>query len=369
MKPICHICNKEMIDIVYLAKHLRKHKISTKDYYDRYFKKDGEGICYCGKETKFFTLEKGYLKYCGYKCSSNAVEVKEKHVSTCIERYGVNNVNLIDGVRDKHKQTLLKNYGVTSPLKSTCIQNKRIKTLVENYGVSIPLRSQHIMEKKKSTCLKNYGVENSFSSSNIRNKIKQSCIKHFGKEYSFQSDIVKDKIKKTMVLRYGVENPGKSKVILDRSKQTCLNKYGVEYIFQIPYVKKICRANAIKRIEIQKLNGEPLIPHIGFNERLFLNELQKYTNYNIIRNDHSFAYNVARFPDGHISELKLFIQFDERRHFKDKECTIYQDDDIQCTKDLESIPGYRVFRVSELDWNNNKSKVISDFLKYLTIEV
>ena len=232
-------------------------------------------------------------------CSSNAVEVKEKHVSTCIERYGVNNVNLVDHVREKYNQTMIRNHGVTSPLKSTCIQNKRIETLIENYGVSIPLQSKQIQNKKK---------------------------------------------------------------------QTCLEKYGVIHCSQNSEIKRKIRITTIKRIEQQLKNNEPLAPFVGFQERPFLNELQKYSRYTIIRQDPSFRYVVGRFPDGHIPEAKLFIQFDECHHFSDKECVQYREEDIQCTKDLESIPEYRVFRVSQKDWDNNKQQIISKFLSYLSEE-
>lgn len=113
-------------------------------------------------------------------------------------------------------------------------------------------------------------------------------------------------------------------------------------------------------VENQKLNGEPLAPRIGDRERPFLNELQTYTNFKIIRNDILFRYVVGRFPDGHIPELKIFIQYDERVHFQDLECKIYRKDDILCTLQLASL-GYIVFRVSDRDWKNCKKKVIQNF--------
>ncbi len=35
-----------------------KHKIKIKDYYDMYHKKDDEGICDCGKPTRFYSFSK-----------------------------------------------------------------------------------------------------------------------------------------------------------------------------------------------------------------------------------------------------------------------------------------------------------------------
>jgi very-short-patch-repair endonuclease len=126
------------------------------------------------------------------------------------------------------------------------------------------------------------------------------------------------------------------------------------------YIKDKIRVSTIKRMEIQYCNGEPLYPFIGKQERLFLDEIQKYTIYKIIRNDNSFRYIIGRFPDGHILELKLFIQFDESFHFVDRKCIIYKQDDINCTLQLASL-GYIVFRVSERDWKENKEKIIEQF--------
>jgi len=51
--------------MISLSYHLKKHKISSNDYFDKFLKKDeNEGICsVCNKPTKFYSLEKGYLRY------------------------------------------------------------------------------------------------------------------------------------------------------------------------------------------------------------------------------------------------------------------------------------------------------------------
>ena len=66
----CEICNKELNGIRGLSVHLAKHHmdILSKDYYDKYLKKEDEGKCYfCGNPAIFFDLSKGYHKICGAK--------------------------------------------------------------------------------------------------------------------------------------------------------------------------------------------------------------------------------------------------------------------------------------------------------------
>lgn len=64
---ICQICNKNYVQ---LGNHLLEHKLTAKEYYDKYLRKPNEGYCIiCGKDTKFKTIRIGYIgKYCSHKC-------------------------------------------------------------------------------------------------------------------------------------------------------------------------------------------------------------------------------------------------------------------------------------------------------------
>ena len=76
---LCLICNKEipyksMKDFTGI--HLKKHNITSKEYYDKYYKKEDEGKCkLCGGDTQFTNLslknKSPYLDYCSRKCSAN----------------------------------------------------------------------------------------------------------------------------------------------------------------------------------------------------------------------------------------------------------------------------------------------------------
>jgi len=271
----CQICGNMYHPKGYGSHLQSKHNISGKEYYDRYFKKDDEGICIeCGKPTTYQTISLGYAIFCGDGCSNKNIKVKQKIQDTFIERFG-DNPNRIESIKLKKQKTFHSHYGVKN-----CSQHKSIK------------------EKKRKSYQKRYGVDHYSQSSEGR---------------------------------------------------------------------RIHRLNSIKLVENQKLNGDVLSPKVGYGEKPFFDELQKWVSYKILRNDSTFRYGIARYPDGHIPELKIFIQFDERFHFKDRECKIYQDDDIRCTLELASL-GYLVFRVSEKNWKDNSEVIIQQFKEIIACQ-
>lgn len=71
----CKICNKQFTSI---GRHTsQKHGVSIKDYYDTFFKKEGEGSCLvCSKSTKWY-YGTNYQKFCSPKCSNNHEETNQ----------------------------------------------------------------------------------------------------------------------------------------------------------------------------------------------------------------------------------------------------------------------------------------------------
>ena len=61
---ICKICNSKITNK--LGAHLSKHKIKSKDYFDKFNKV--AGCLSCGNDTRFLSLGIGYKKYCSNKC-------------------------------------------------------------------------------------------------------------------------------------------------------------------------------------------------------------------------------------------------------------------------------------------------------------
>jgi very-short-patch-repair endonuclease len=206
----CKICKKKCTTVRGLSLHIKVHKISSKKYYDKFLKKEDEGICpECGKETGFRGLGKGYHVYCSYACAATS-----------------------DKVKKKIKQTFLKNYGVENPMRLGVLKNKQKQTCLERHGVENPSQLEEVKKKKIQTCLKHHGVENPSQSEEILEKKRQTSLNNYGVSNPNKSETVKEKIKQTNIARYGVVNPFQLELIKNKIKQINIDKYGTEYLIQ-----------------------------------------------------------------------------------------------------------------------------------------
>ena len=192
IEPICQICGKEFKSLDPIGSHVvRIHGITLQEYYDKYYKKEGEEFCRtCGKPTKFFKLRHGYQKYCCSACASKNKEWQANREKTYIEKYGAKTYAASDEGKERIKQTNL-----------------------EKYGVSCTLNTEENIKKKKETWLKNYGTEYASQSIIVKEKMRQTCLEKYGTENFSNSEIFKTnysqyllKTEKTCFERYGVKN-------------------------------------------------------------------------------------------------------------------------------------------------------------------
>lgn len=137
----CKICGREFKRHSDLSTHLKQtHKLIAKEYYDKFFKQENEGICcVCGKETRFLNVTEGYRKTCSQKC-------------TIFDKYGVWNVSQSEEIKQKKIDTCRKNYGVDYNLQ-------RKEMIAKTHSDKI-IKKQS--ESRKKTLKQKYGVENSY---------------------------------------------------------------------------------------------------------------------------------------------------------------------------------------------------------------
>lgn len=248
----CEICGKQSKR---LGRHVSTvHKISAKDYYNKYFKQPNEGICpMCSKETPFLGIHIGYQKHCcarcgidnpetrknfeqsmlknyGVKYSSQSKELLNKGKQTRKDRYGDENYNN----RDKAKETCLDRYGTDSVTRLDSTKEKIKQTNLKRRGVEYVLQDKEIIQKSKKTKLEKYGSE----TYNNQEKTKQTCLEKYGKEYFTQTKDYKEKCKQTCVDRYGVEYLFQAKEVREKMNKTYQEKYGADWYVETDEFKE-----------------------------------------------------------------------------------------------------------------------------------
>ena len=136
----CKECGQEFAKIDCVTRHAKMvHKIEPKAYYDKWFKKEGEGICKCcGAETKYWNLEHGYRDFCSRKCfwkvTTQLESVKEKRKQTCKEKYDSENYMQCKDFKEKTEATNLREYGVKNAGGSDVAIAKIKATKLANHG-------------------------------------------------------------------------------------------------------------------------------------------------------------------------------------------------------------------------------------------
>ena len=188
---VCKICNKICKNYNGLIVHLRKHNISPKDYYDKYYKQKDKGICHndeCKKETNFLSIKSGYRKYCSLDCCHNDInwiqqqsiiqsnpEVYTKGLSTKLKNRPLDPTNSKQMIKTKKENdTLNNNLEIKAKIKKTwkdktleekeAIKEKRIETskkngtwngYAENKERLSKMWDKELLEKRQATKIKN----------------------------------------------------------------------------------------------------------------------------------------------------------------------------------------------------------------------
>lgn len=140
-----------------------------------------------------------------------------------------------------------------------CQPKKTKKIWQEKYGVDNVFMLEEVKEKSKQTCLNNYGVENAALSQEVKDKIKNTNLEKYGVEYAISSAEVREKIKEKNLERYGYEVASKSKDVIEKTKQTNLEKYGYVCTLNSPEIAQKAIQTNIKKYGVPYVTQSPEI--------------------------------------------------------------------------------------------------------------
>ena len=207
----CKICNHEFNSYTGLASHINLiHKITSKDYYIKYLKTQNKGICpVCGKETKWYSLRKGFRKHCSKSCSSADPLVYKIKSETEFNNTGYYNSFQNPEI---HKCVIARAKLIEN-------QQKRIKTCKENNGQGTGFQIKSVKNKAQETIFEKYNTDNVFRLKDIQEKIKNSNKEKYGYEYATQSDMVKEHMRNNYYNKTGYYCPFQNPEVKSKIKK------------------------------------------------------------------------------------------------------------------------------------------------------
>lgn len=298
LKPKCKYCNNYC-----------RSKIKYKEYYEtcsnkecikknawehhlKTFKKNHNGL-----ENPYQLPE--VIEKIQSKLSIKRKEISEKIKSTCLEKYGVDNVAKTIEAKEKSKQTCLEKYGVEHSSKSNEIKEKVKETCLEKYGVTCSLQNENI--KEKIFISKEIKYNNPYFTN--PEKMKQTKLEKYGSS-GYCNPI---KGKQTKIERYGsISYNNQEKV-----KENCLIKYGVEHVQSTKFVRdKIKKIQNTEEVKLKIYNTKKRNNSFGPQSK---SESICYLYLSLYYPDTIRQYkDNKRYPyncDFYIPSLDLFIEF------------------------------------------------------------
>ena len=190
---VCKICNREFKTIFSFTGHLRNHSMTSKQYYDKYVKEGGDGICpTCGKETNFNSFTDGYHKFCSISC-----------------------LNKSDYHKEKSKETHLKRWGTPHPLQSEKFKQQQVEKNLKEFGYAWKIGTPEMREKITSSVQDKYGVDNVFADETVKQKLRKTQEEKYG-GVGLSSPIIREKVKETNIQKCGVENVFASDEVIEK---------------------------------------------------------------------------------------------------------------------------------------------------------
>lgn len=105
----------------------------------------------CGKDTNFIGINDGYRMFCTNKCQGQSQITKDIIKQKTSEKYGVDNISKLDGIKIKKKNTFQKRYGIDCPFNITEVKEKAKKSINDKFGTGGPVTMEYVRQKSKDS--------------------------------------------------------------------------------------------------------------------------------------------------------------------------------------------------------------------------
>ena len=375
----CKICDKEFEKLNGFGLHLKfSHNLTNKEYYDKYLRKPGEGICpVCGKETTF-RANWLYLKFCSHKCATqNGSWDEQKFGMTKSDFYKNVYKTQKESILDKTSKTCLEKYGVEKFSQSDVYKNKYKNTIKLKYNVDHFSKTKEFKDKYKSAMLNNWGVEHYSKTNTFKEQVSKKN-KEFDSKYKEEHGL-------TFHEKIGLDRKNE---YLEKFKDTIKNFVMVENIENFNIFYCVCKKCSNKFSMTKRTIEKRLNNNISICPKCFpyknLMEYELYTYITTLYNNYIVYHDRNKLNgkelDIYLPDLKLAFEFDGTYWHADPR--FYKSDDFIEKKKMfaKAIWEYdkqkdllceqnniRLYRITEYDWTND-NKNVKQFIKDIIYE-
>ncbi len=203
----CRVTNKTFNSARGFLNHLRTLNLSSKEYYDKFYLKDGEGKCYCGNQTKYHAFS--YKTFCSTKCKNGSEEHRK-----CVSERFIKNPQALENFREK-KKSLNIDYPKLIEKRQNTISKKCQKLGISEYQYY----SQHSKNAFKNIS-KEKLAERTLKAMETREKNNNLGVKSGYKKYPFFDEFVSLQGYEPIVLNSLIEdfNLGKNDIMIGKTK-------------------------------------------------------------------------------------------------------------------------------------------------------
>lgn len=377
---VCKVCGFVASNNNSLSAHIRnRHKMTVKDYFDKYIEPWEHRCIRCGKPTRFKTLSSGYRQAC-----DDVLCMRDARRDTCLQRYGESEYHNLEKqlqtikatTEEEKRRRVLKgkatkkekygneNYQNVAKIRESCLKK---------YGVDCVFKSEVIKEKIRRVNREKRGVDYPSQSPECRRKTADTTMKHYGVSNCAQSKKLQEKARQTRIARYGnpnYRNSEKQKItvarkskeeresIIAKRRKTCLDKYGVDTPFGFcPHPNAISGlSKRVRRI----LDAHPEIEYIQ-ELRINFKKRKEYRDFRAY--DFAFGKTILELNGDYFHANPSIYKEDDIitiRRIKHTAQSIWDDDKIK--RQLAESRGYRVVYLWEKDMKRMKDDELLEWI-------
>lgn len=178
----CKVTSKKFKSARGFLNHLRTLNMTSKEYYDRFYKSSEEGICYCGRETKYHGFS--YKKYCSDVCAMKS----EEHRESVSKRF-------------KNNPDALKSFRLKRKSKYVDVNLKKRRETIEKKAKELGLTLEEYYSQHSKKAFHNMPPEKV-----VERTLKAMNTKEFKKSFGGRSGYKKYKFFDEYVSLQGYEN-------------------------------------------------------------------------------------------------------------------------------------------------------------------